>query len=50
VKHGLGGIELGDWWQDTTSITGEENNVAGVVGRQTWDLGVLNVLNGVSAG
>ena len=50
VEHGLGRIELRNGWENTTSITGEENDVAGVVGRQTWDLGVLNVLNGVSAG
>jgi hypothetical protein len=48
VEHGLGGIELGDGWEDTTSITGKENNVAGVICRQAGYLGVLDVLNRIS--
>jgi hypothetical protein len=48
VKHGLGGVELGDGWENTTSITGKEDNVGRVICRQAWNLGVLDVLDGVS--
>ena len=47
MEHGLCGVELGNWWEDTTSITSQKDNVAGVVCRQAGDLGVLDVLNGV---
>lgn len=49
VEHGLLGVELGDWWENTTSITGEEDDVSGVAGGDARNLGILNVLNGVSA-
>lgn len=48
VEHGLLRGELGDWWEDTTSITGEKDDVLGVAVGDTWDLGVLNVLDWVS--
>lgn len=47
VEHGLLGRELGDRRQHTASITGEEDDVRGMVVAQAGDLGVLNVLNGV---
>ncbi|KAL2286875.1 hypothetical protein FJTKL_06400 [Diaporthe vaccinii] len=47
VEHDLVPVQLGDWWQHTACVTGEQNDVAGVAWRQTWDLGVLDVLNGV---
>lgn len=49
VEHGLGAIELGDGRQDTAGVAGQEDNVGGHVGRQARDLGVLDVLDGVSA-
>lgn len=49
MEHGLLGVELGDWWEDTASIAGEEDDVGGVVIADTWDLGVLDVLDWVSA-
>lgn len=49
VEHGLGTVELGDRGKHTTSITGEENDVGRHVGRQTRDLGVGDVLDGVGA-
>jgi hypothetical protein len=48
MEHGLGGIKLRDGWEDTTSITGKEDDVAGMIRRQAGNLSVLNVLNGVS--
>jgi hypothetical protein len=49
VVHGLLGAELGDRWKDTTSIAGQQDDVFGVVVGDTWDLGVLDVLDGVGA-
>lgn len=49
VEHGLLGGELGDGGQDTAGITGEENDVGGVVVADAGELGVLNVLDGVGA-
>jgi hypothetical protein len=48
VEHGLLGVELGDGRQDTAGIAGEKNDVLGVTVRLAGNLGVLNVLNGVS--
>lgn len=48
VEHGLLGGELGDRGKDTTGVAGEEDDVRGVLVGQAGDLGVLNVLNGVS--
>jgi hypothetical protein len=48
VEHGLGGVELGDGWEDPTSIASQEDNVAGVICRQTRNLGVLDVFNRIS--
>jgi hypothetical protein len=50
VEHDLLGVELTDGWEDTTGVAGEENDVGGVVGGNTWDLGVLDEFNGVGAG
>jgi hypothetical protein len=47
MKHGLRGVELRNRWEDTARITSEENDVAGMTGRQTWNLGVRNVLDGI---
>jgi hypothetical protein len=47
MKHGLRGVELRNRWEDTARITSEENDVAGMIGRQTWNLGVRNVLDGI---
>lgn len=47
VEHGLLRGELGDWWEDATGITGEKDDVLGVAVGDTWDLGVLNVLDWV---
>lgn len=48
VVHGLGGVELGDGREDTTSVAGEENDVGRVAAGHAGDLGVLDVLDGVS--
>lgn len=47
MEHGLRGVKLGNRWENTACITSEENDVAGMTGRQTWNLGVRNVLDGV---
>lgn len=47
VEHDLFAAQLGDRGQDTAGIAGEEDDVAGVAWGHAWDLGVLNVLNGV---
>lgn len=47
VEHGLSGVELGDWWENTTSVAGEENNVLWVSVRNTRNLSVVDVLNWV---
>lgn len=49
VEHGLGGVELGDWWENTASVASEENDVLWVSVRNTWNLGVVDVLNWVGA-
>lgn len=49
VEHGLLGGELGDGGQDTAGITGEQDDVGGVVVGDAGNLGVLDVLNGVGA-
>lgn len=49
VVHGLLGSELGDGRQDTTGVAGEEDDVLGVLAADARNLGVLNVLDGVSA-
>lgn len=49
VEHGLLGGELGDRGQDTAGITGEQDDVGGVVVGHAGNLGVLDVLNGVGA-
>ena len=48
VEHGLGAVELRDGGKDTTGIAGQEDNVGGHVLRQAGDLGVGDVLDGVS--
>lgn len=47
VVHGLGGVELGDGREDTTSVAGEEDDVGRVAAGHAGDLGVLDVLDGV---
>jgi hypothetical protein len=49
MEHGLRGVELGDRWENTTSIAGEENDVAWMVGGNARNLGVGDVLNWISA-
>lgn len=49
VEHGLGAVQLGDGREDTTGITGQENDVGRHVLRQARNLGVGNILDGVSA-
>lgn len=49
VEHGLLRGELGNGRQDTAGITGEQNDVAGVVVADTGNLGVVDVLNRVGA-
>ena len=49
VEHGLGAVELGDWWQHAAGIAGEEDDVAGVVGGEARDFGVVDVFDGVGA-
>lgn len=49
VEHGLGGVELGDGWEDTAGVAGEEDNVGWVAGGDARNLGVLDVLDGVGA-
>lgn len=47
VEHGLGGVELGNWWENTASVAGEENDVLWVSVRNTRNLGIVDVLNWV---
>lgn len=47
MEHGLGGVQLRDGGEDTTSVTGEEDDVGGVVRRYARDLCVLDELDGV---
>ena len=47
MEHGLGRIELRNGWENTTSITGEEDDIAWVIRRQTRNLSVVNVLDRV---
>jgi hypothetical protein len=47
VEHGLGRIELRNGWENTTSITGEEDDIAWVICGQTRNLSVVNVLDRV---
>jgi len=49
VEHGLCGVELGDGWKDTAGVAGEEDDVRWVVGGDARNLGVVDVLNWVSA-
>jgi len=49
MEHSLGGVEFRDRWEDTTSITSEENDVSWVVIRHTWNLGVVDVFDWVCA-
>jgi len=49
VEHGLLGRELGDWRENTAGVAGEEDDVRGVLVGHAWDLGVLDVLDGVCA-
>lgn len=49
MKHSLCRVELRDGREDTTGIAGKENNVGRVVFRQTRDLGVIDVFDGVGA-
>jgi len=49
VEHGLLWAELGDWWKNTTSVAGEENDVGWVAIGDARNLGVLNVLDWVCA-
>lgn len=48
MEHGLGGIELGNWWEDTASITCEKNDIAWVVCRETGNFSVRNILDRIS--
>ena len=48
MEHGLGGVELRNGWENTTSITGEEDDIAWVICRQTRNLSIANVLDRVS--
>lgn len=50
VEHGLFGGEFRDWWEDTASIAGKEDDVGWVLFSQARNLGILNVLNGIGAG
>lgn len=47
MEHCLFRIEFGDWWQDTSCIAGQENDVGWVIVRYTRDLGVLDELDGI---
>lgn len=49
VEHGLSAVKLGDGGENTAGIAGQENNVGGHVLRQARNLGVGDVLDGVSA-
>lgn len=49
VEHGLLGVKLGDWWQNTASVASEEDDVGWVAGRHARNLGVLDVLDRVCA-
>jgi len=48
VEHSLLGVELGDGWEDTAGIASEEDDVGWVVVTDARNLGVLDVLDGVS--
>jgi len=49
VVHGLLGVELGDGWEHTAGVAGEQDDVLRVAVRLAGDLGVLDVLDGVGA-
>lgn len=49
VEHSLVAVELGDGRQDTAGVACEEDDVGGRVGGEARNLGVGDVLNGVSA-
>ena len=49
MEHGLLAVEFGDGRKDTTSIAGQENNVAGMVGADAWDFCVFNIFDGIRA-
>ena len=49
MKHGLIGIELRYWGQYATGIAGEEDDIGRVVVGDAGDLGIFDVLDGVSA-
>lgn len=47
MEHGLCGIELGNRGEDTTSITCKKNDIAWVVCRETGNLSIGNVFDGI---
>lgn len=49
MEHCLFGGELGDWGKHTAGVTGEEDDVGGVVGGEAGDLSVGDVFDGVCA-
>jgi hypothetical protein len=48
VEHRLCRVELGDRWENSAGVAGEEDDVGWVVGGDTRDLGVVDVLNWIS--
>ena len=49
VEHGLLGGELGDGGQHTAGVTGQKNDVGGMVVTDAWHLGVADELNRIGA-
>jgi len=47
MEHGLFAIELRDWWQDSSGITSEQYNISRVLVRDTGDLRIVNIFDGV---
>lgn len=49
MEHGLFGVEFRDGRKNAASIASQEDNVARVVGANTWNLGVFDVFDGICA-
>lgn len=47
MKHRLLGVEFRDWWENSSCIAGQEDNVGWMIVRNTGDLGILDIFNGV---
>lgn len=49
MVHHLFWSQFRDDWEDTASVAAEKNDVGWVSGRDAWNLGVADILNGISS-